>query len=225
MARVNRESSVWHVIEKVLTMSSRVLIAGPPGTGKTTCAAHASLRPGQPIFAVTLTEDMPAAELRGHWVPVEGRFEWRDGTAVAAWRSGGRLVLNEIDRASGDALTFLMAILDDPQTAALTLPSNETVRPAAHFSVVATMNGDPSTDLRPALQDRFPVAITVDEIHPKALEQLPEDLRSAAIGTRSIRVWMEFARLRALEGERFAARACFGHRADEMLTALRVGRA
>jgi MoxR-like ATPase len=196
-------------------------------------AASVGVRPGQNIFQVTLTEETPAAELRGHYVPLDGRFAWQDGPAVAAWREGARLVLNEIDRASGDALTFLMAVLDDQATAMLTLPSGETVRPAAGFTVVATMNGDPVTDLPSAVRDRFPVTIEVDEIHPDALAQLPQDLRAAAVGTTfaddparrvSIRVWAEFARLREAIGEEVAAQACFGHRAQEVLTALHVAR-
>lgn len=235
MTRKNRPQApdTWGLVDRVLGLRPRVLLAGPPGTGKTLAASRVGVRAGQPVVSITLTEETPAAELRGHYVPVEGRFEWRDGPAVAAWRAGARLVLNEIDRASGDALTFLMAILDDVQTASLTLPSGETVRPDARFSVVATMNGDPTSDLRPALRDRFPVAITIDAVHPEALAQLPQDLRNAAAGTTfvdeserrmSIRVWAEFAMLREVIGESFAARACFGSRSDELLTALRVAK-
>jgi MoxR-like ATPase len=185
------------------------------------------------VLAVTLTEDTPAAELRGHWVPAGGDFRWQDGPTIAAWRGGHRLGLDEIDRASGAALTWLMGILDDFPTAMLTLPSGETLRPHSRFSVVATMNGDPAVDLRPALRDRFPVAIHVDAIHPAALAQLPDDLRAVAMTTTfaaepdrqaSVRRWQEFARLREHLGEEMAARACFDPRAEELLTALRVAR-
>jgi midasin (ATPase involved in ribosome maturation) len=235
MARMRQQEkpSCWAVLEAVAPHCSRVLLAGPPGTGKTVAAGRAGLRRSQRVYSITLTEDTPMAELRGHYIPTGRRFEWQDGPALAAWRDSARLVLNEIDRASGDVHTFCMALLDDPETAALTLPTGETVRPAPGFSVVATMNGEPGADLRPALRDRFPVVIAVDSIHPDALAALPEDLRNAAVGTTfvdeadrrvSVRVWVEFGRLRALVGEPVAARACFGRRAEELLTVLRVVR-
>jgi MoxR-like ATPase len=234
MARTANQqaSQVWLVAEAVLAHAPRVLLWGPAGTGKTMAATRVGLRPGQKVFNVTLTDDLPAAELRGHYLPQGKVFVWHDGPAVTCWRLGARLVLNEIDRAGGDALTFLMAILDDPQMAMLTLPTGESVRPAAGFSVVGTMNGDPS-DLPPALADRFPATLEIDTVHPEALARLPHDLRGAAVGTSftdeserrvSIRVWAEFARLREVFGEDMAARACFGHRAQEVLTALRVAR-
>jgi MoxR-like ATPase len=184
------------------------------------------------VYAITCTEEMAAAELRGHYVPNGDKFVWQDGPALSAWRSGGRLVLNEVDKASADALTFLYAVLDDRDSAHLTLPTGEDVAPAAGFSVVATMNGDPAVDLPPALRDRFPVCIEVAAVHPDALRQLPDDLRAAAersvLATEperrtSIRVWLEFARLRLAVGPEVAAVACFGARAQDVLNGLKIG--
>mgnify|MGYP001605112979 CR=1 FL=1 len=225
--------SCWQVAEAVLPVSPRILLVGAPGTGKTFAGAKFGLHPNQRVYAVTLTEEMPSAELRGHFVPVGSEFKWMDGPALLAWRQGARLVLNEIDRASGDILTFLMVILDDVETAMITLPTGETVRPVKDFSVVATMNGDVLTDLTPALRDRFPVTIDIDEVHPDALARLPKALRSAAKSTTltepqrrlSVRVWLEFVRLQPQIGDELAMRACFGKRADDAFNALKIASA
>ena len=185
------------------------------------------------MYSITLTEESSSAELRGHFIPKDGSFVWNDGPAIQAWRTGGRLVINEIDHASGDVLTFLHAIMDDPQIAQLTLPTDpaETVKPAEGFSVVATTNATPDA-LPFALRDRFPVAIDVDEVNPKALEQLSEDLRSAVAETVvsdneerrvSIRAWAEFDKLRDEFDEDIVAGAIFGHKATDVLNALRIG--
>ncbi len=227
----------WPIIDAVLPHTQRTLLYGPPGTGKTHAAVKAGkTRADQPVYAITLTDETPMTELRGHFVMKDREFVWQDGIAVRAWREGARLVLNEIDHAGGDVMSFLHVILDDVELAQLALPTGEIVRPDPNFQVVATMNGVPE-DLPFALRDRFPVSIAVNEVHPAAVAQLSEDLRAAATNSTlatdpqrrtSIRVWAEFGQLRAslsghALGKQIAASACFGHRAQEVLDGIAIG--
>lgn len=229
----NGTFTAWQIVDAVAKVARTALLYGPPGTGKS-YAAHSAAIGDRTLFTVTLTPDTPAAELRGHYVPVGGEFKWQDGPAIKAWRDGGRLVVNEIDHAGGDALSFLMNVLDSAGTAGITLPTGETVRPAPGFQAIATMNGDPDTDLPAALRDRFPCTVHVDEPHPSAIESLPDDLREAARGTVcaadadrrvSLRAWLDFAAYRMAIGEELAAVAIFGHdRAEDVLQALRIAK-
>lgn len=225
----------WDDIDTVIAATSarRVLLMGPPGTGKTFAGMHpAGAHIGRPTFQVTLTDETPAAELRGHYVPHGQSFEWHDGPAIAAWRAGGRLVLNEIDHASPDCMTFLHAILDDPEFARLTLPTLEVVRPAHGFTVVATMNSDSPSVLNEALADRFAVKIFVRSVHPKAILGLPADLRDIAVKMAEVkeserrvglRSWAQFAALRDdLEDVEIAGKAVFGARWGDIKTALQL---
>jgi MoxR-like ATPase len=222
----------WTIASAVLGHSPRVLLHGPPGTGKTYAATRLGLPPGQTVASCTLTPETPAAELRGFFVPRGNEFVWQDGPATTAWRTGGRLVLNEIDRATGDLLSFLLPICDDPLFAQLTLPNNETVRPSLGFTVVATMNSVPD-DLDFALLDRFPVRIHIDEVAPGALNSLPADLRDIAARSGvladparrvSFRTWSEFAKLRSAVGQEVAARAVFGNRTDDIVNAFLIAK-
>jgi len=229
----------WEVAEAVIGVSPRVLLRGKPGTGKTYHAATAAVGEDQKVYQITMTEETPAAEIRGHYTIKDGEYVWSDGPAIMAWREGARLVINEIDRASEDCMSLMYAILDDPGFAQLTLPTGETVRPAEGFQIVATMNGIPE-DLPDALQDRLPVDIEITDVHPKAIERLPEDLREPARNTAlaktsergiSIRMWLEFAALRETLPERLgddeagltvAAQAIFGENYRDALTAITV---
>lgn len=253
VAKVKKVSD-WSLVEKVIPEFRLILLYGPPGTGKTTAGNRIGLRGGEVvddkvenpgllvsgtlrpiynIFNITLTEETPAAELRGHYIMKGGEFEWQDGTGVKPFRSGGRLVLNEIDKASGDCLQFCHALLDDPDIAAITLPTGETVKPDPDFSVVATMNGVPE-DLPEALRDRFAVKINIKKPHPLAIKSLPEDLRGiakktfTASGTEraiSFRSWKAFGELRERLDEEMAARAVFGDRAENVLNTMRIEKA
>lgn len=221
----------WELTKILLQHARRILQYGEPGTGKSHIALHEPH--SGPIYNVTITDEMPSAELRGHYVPKGGEFVWQDGPAMLAWRNGGRIVLNEIDKANGDILSFLLAYLDDGPTACITLPNGETVRPAAGFQAVATMNGKPS-DLPEALRTRFPVTVEVLDPNPSAILTLPADLQEAARGSCvnpdsnlriNLRSWFEFAHLRSRIGSPFAAEAVFGKRATDVLASLKLASA
>ncbi|MCP4906232.1 MAG: AAA family ATPase, partial [bacterium] len=128
----------------------------PPGTGKTWTACR-SARDDRDVFVIGLTPETPAVELRGFWMSRGSEFIWQDGVFVEAMRSGARIVINEIAHASHDVLAILHPILESRDTAQLTLPNLETIRPVEGFQVVCTDNPPPT--------------------------QSPEDLRNAALRT------------------------------------------
>lgn len=207
------DATDWDLIDRVLA-SPRVrtlYLWGPPGLGKTHSAYHSGRLDGG-VYAVTLTEDTPAAELRGHFVPRGSEVQWHDGPCTTAMRRGARLVLNEVSHAAPEALSFLHPVLESFDTARLTLPTNETVTPAPGFHVVCTDNTPPS-DLPAALRDRFDCTLEVRHPHPLALAKLREPYRTAAARCAaleeerriSLRGWFG---LQSLEGELGLASAC-----------------
>jgi len=207
----------WGFHENVLRSPNvrTVYSWGPPGFGKTWAAYHVGLR--GPLFALTLTEDTPAAELRGHYLPVGTGMEWRDGPAILALRLGARLVINELTHGSPDVLSLLHPLLENPDTARLTLPTGETVQPARGFQLIATDNLPPE-ELPPALRDRFDCILEVREPHPAALAMLDERLRGAAMRSFtlepdrriSLRGWLSVQRLSREFGLKVACQAVFG---------------
>ena len=218
------QAPTWNDIEAILGVASRAYLWGPPGLGKTHAAQRVGV--GEHVFSITLTEETPAAELRGHYLPDGEAWAWHDGPVVKAMRLGGRLVLNELPHASQDALSFLHPVLEDEATCRFTLPTGEEVRPAPGFTVIATGNAPP-TELEPSLADRFPVSINIETVHPDALKGLPPGLRHVARETIhihgdraiSLRRWLAYAELKGKIGRGRAGYAVLYQRVDELAAA------
>ena len=206
----------WTLFNEIIGNSERVLLYGMPGTGKTYQAVKTNVPDNKEVYSTTLTVDSSASEIIGHYIPNEkGTFDWNDGVGIRAWREGTRLVLNEIDHAGPDVTSVLHAIL-------------ELVQPASGFNVVATMNGKPD-DLPEALADRFAVKIDINEVHPEAIDTLPEEYKGAYAKEQdgglpmSIRAWKEFAKLVQMGiQQETAARVCFGYYASDVISSLEM---
>lgn len=221
----------WAAYEKVFAHPSvrAAYVWGRKGMGKSYTAMRYGLN-GRKAYAVTLTPETPAAELRGHFVPKGSEFVWQDGVIVRAMREGARLVVNELSHASEDVMAILYPVLESKETSEITLPSLEVVVPKDGFQVICTDNFSPS-QLPDALRDRFNVIIEVKDIHPAALDRVRPELRKLAEdsshldGDRfiSIRSWLSYQELEADFGDEFAANAVFGpDRGPNMLTAIRM---
>lgn len=225
----------WRDFDEVMAGGlKRVLLYGPPGTGKTYAALHAYATSAERLIC---TEDLTAGEITGTWMPSRaGVFTWREGPAIRAWRGvdgrGGRLVLDEVDRAAGDALATLLAVTDSVESARWRNPETlEWATPGPQFSVVMTSNVDSLDELPASLLDRFPVRVRVDRPHRDSLIRLSEDLREPArrgsLGPASrrlsLRSFYAFDELRALYGATRAAHLVFGDADQAVLDALKIG--
>jgi MoxR-like ATPase len=181
------------------------------------------------------TEDMTNMDVTGAFMPDgEGKFSWVAGAALKAWEGngiiGGRLVADEIDKASGDVSSTLLAMMDSPESASWENPETGRMhRPRQGFSVVMTTNVENMEELPTALTDRFPIRVRINQPHPNALARLSPDLRDYAVkmadaGARrlSLRAFMAFDQMRKTLGKERAAQIVFRDRAESILDAIAI---
>lgn len=238
MKKTYKPTNCWTEVESALSAGvDRLILFGPPGTGKT----YAGLNMGQTrtgAYRLVCTDDMTNAEVTGAWMPnANGTWKWNEGQAIKAWRgdgqTGGRLVIDEIDKAGGDVFATLLAMTDSVESARWENPeTGETVSPNKGFSVVMTTNIEHMDELPMALKDRFPVAIRIDKPHPQALERLSPELRSFAEAMAdadqyrriSLRAFFAFDQLRKTLGDAHAANIVFGRQDEAILDALDINK-
>lgn len=209
----------------------RVLLYGKPGTGKTYFGLNYHLN-DQTSYRLICTDEMTDGDMIGKYKQNDsGIWRFEEGVAIKAWRTGGRLVVDEINRVNGDIESRLMAIIDTVQSSSFEHPeTGEVVRPQPGFSVVATMNGEPE-DLSPAVLDRLVVRVEIEQPHPDAIAALPANLRDIALeystrddGDRySLRSFFAFAQLLQASNDIDAsARICLPKIRKSIVSALSI---
>lgn len=186
-------------------LPTRVMLWGRPGTGKTELPWRIAQEMSWSHHYQLMSEETPGTELLGHLAVQAGNTVWCDGSLGRALRASQVgptvLVIDEIGRASADAMTACLLALTNPESLRLTLRSGEVLAPKPeNWHVVATSNDDPSM-LPPALADRLHINVRVDAPHPGLVQSLTtiEARRAACAASAeySVRALLTYDRLRA----------------------------
>lgn len=154
-----------------------LLLAGPPGVGKTTFAFNIAAEIKRQAWKAQLHPESTPSELYGMYAPSsEGGFEWVPGPLDLAYSQGGVLILDEIVEAAGPVKVALYGALDKGKGGRMAYVGREFV-PHVNYKVIATMNGVPHEGGLPeALLDRFDATFLITRPGKEQLALLDSDL-------------------------------------------------
>ena len=146
-----------------------VFVTGLSGNGKTFMVEQACAKLKRDMYRVNITIETDEDDLLGGFRLVNGETVWFDGPVVEAMKSGGVLLLDEVDLAS----TKIMCLQPVLEGKGIFLKKiNEWVKPVDGFNVIATANtkgkGDDTGNfigagvLNEAFLERFPICLEAD---------------------------------------------------------------
>ncbi len=133
------------------------LVHGPPGTGKTESWRYFAQDANLPFWNIQ-GESLDPMALFGAWTKDEetGKITFQEGNLVKAVRSGGVLLLDELNAFPQDVQIRLNELLDDRRSLNLR-ETGEYIKADPELIIVGTMNppGEGTHDLIPQLKSRF----------------------------------------------------------------------
>ncbi|MCA8838020.1 MAG: AAA family ATPase [Proteobacteria bacterium] len=156
---------------KLILANMRVMMVGPPGSGKTSVIEQYASRVGWPVTRFNGNRDVTMHDFVGTYEAHDGATEWVDGPLPRAMKAGHILILDEVDHMPAECSSVLHSVLEPRGRLALA-SQDQTIGQHEHFRIVATANtggfGDES-GLHPNAQvqdaaflSRFDVAFRVD---------------------------------------------------------------
>jgi MoxR-like ATPase len=142
---VRVEGTPHKLLQRVLKLAAagvsdkNVMLIGPAGSGKTYLAEQVAKCLGLDFAAVSFSPGMSEAKLLGRIVPniAHGTESYVESPAVKAYRSGGVVLLDELDNGDPSVVTVLNAFLANGW---MYLPSGERVNRHPDTVVIGSMN-------------------------------------------------------------------------------------
>ena len=163
----------WSILAQLTRALDRILIVGPPSSGKSTTATKTL----NIEHRITMTPNTSREDLVGMFQLISGQTIWVDGPITKAMRNGQPVLIDEIDRCGAEVESLMYSVIDDKPH--LSLPNGELVHANSGYKVLMTSNVTPES-LEPAVVDRMPAIVFAFTPHEDALSGVRDSLATMA---------------------------------------------
>jgi hypothetical protein len=157
----------WDVLAQCTRVLDRILLVGPPSSGKSTTG----MKTLNIKHRITMTQSTSREDMCGMFHLISGQTVWIDGPVTKAMRNGLPVLIDEIDRCGPEVESLMYSVIDDKPH--LSLPNGELVNAVPGFKVIMTSNVAPDA-LEDAVRDRMQAILLAYVPHIDALKGLSE---------------------------------------------------
>ena len=150
--------SDFDIFDRGLRLKQNILLEGPTGCAKTSAVLAYAAERKVPFYAIPSNIGIEPSQLFGKFVPSpDGSFEWVDGPVTSIIRTGGVLLINEVNFMPDRVATVLFGLLDRRREITLLDHHAEVIRAADDLLIVADMNPEyeGTRPLNKAFRNRF----------------------------------------------------------------------
>jgi len=124
-----------------LFANDRILLIGPPGTGKSAAIEQLCSVMGWPYLRFPCSQDTQLADFVGCYEARNGATVWVDGILPRAMRGKGSVLnLDEVDHLPSECASILHPILERGGNLVITGNGGEVIKPGPLFRIVGTAN-------------------------------------------------------------------------------------
>jgi len=132
----------FDIFAKARDRRENILLKGPTGAAKTMSALAFAATEGEPTFTISGSVNFEASEAIGQMMldPSTGLPYFQYGGAIEVIRSGGVLILDEINFIPSKVITPFFPLLDDRREVVLKQNRGEIIKAHPKLLIIATMN-------------------------------------------------------------------------------------